>query len=55
MNWNKIKEAMTNTSGKAVVLAVYIAGKDGEDYISVLRGVYSKRLITMMARDLENW
>jgi hypothetical protein len=42
-------------SGKAVVLAVYIAGKDGEDYISVLRGVYSKQLITMMARDLENW
>jgi hypothetical protein len=42
-------------SGKAAVLAVYVAGKDGEDYVSVLRGVYSKRLITMMARDLENW
>ena len=42
-------------SGKAAVLAVYVAGRDGEDYVSVLRGVYSKQLITVMARDLENW
>jgi hypothetical protein len=42
-------------SGKAAVLAVYVAGRDGDDYVSVLRGVYSKQLITVMARDLENW
>ena len=42
-------------SGKAAVLAVYVAGRDGDDYVSVLRGVYSKQLMTVMARDLENW
>ena len=42
-------------SGKAAVLAVYVAGRDGDDYVSVLRGVYNKQLITVMARDLENW
>lgn len=36
-------------------MAVYVAGRDGDDYVSVLRGVYSKRLITLMARDIENW
>jgi hypothetical protein len=42
-------------SGNAAVLAVYVAGKDGEDYVSVLRGVYNKQLIRVIARDLEYW
>jgi hypothetical protein len=36
-------------------LAVYVAGRDEDDYVYVLRGVYSNQLITVMARDLENW
>ena len=42
-------------SGKATVLAVYVAGKDGDDYVAVLRGVYSERLIAIMVQDLQNW
>jgi len=42
-------------SGKATVLAVFIAGKDGEDFVTVLRGVYSRTLIAMMMDELANW
>lgn len=42
-------------SGKAKVALVVIAGADGDDLISVLRGVYDKQLIKLLARQLEAW